>query len=207
MPTVTDPQLITRTEIAELSGVSLNAVNKSLEQKIAKAKRTHGRTLLAAQEAAALALIADVPLGMSIKLKKEVRNWVVHTGPKLADELELSPALRIAMTESAAEVARRAAEYVRLRDTYVDVDPGVMAGTPVIRGTRVPVRTLAQLLEGGEGREAIREDYPHIPEEAYEAAVLWARGNPRRGRPPAGGRGARVRRRRRRAEATRAGAG
>jgi uncharacterized protein (DUF433 family) len=72
---------------------------------------------------------------------------------------------------------------VRLRDRYVEVDPGKMSGAPVIRGTRVPVRTLAQLIEGGESRKALKEDYPHIPEEAYGVAVLWAKGNPRRGRP------------------------
>jgi len=53
----------------------------------------------------------------------------------------------------------------------------------VITGTRVPVRTIASLIEMGETREVLREDYPHVPEEAYPVAVLWARANPRRGRP------------------------
>jgi uncharacterized protein (DUF433 family) len=58
-----------------------------------------------------------------------------------------------------------------------------MGGEPVIRGTRVPVRTTT-LIEEGEPHEVLREDYPpHVPEEAYEVAVLWARENPRRGRP------------------------
>jgi uncharacterized protein (DUF433 family) len=59
----------------------------------------------------------------------------------------------------------------------------VMGGEPVITGTRVPVRTIASLIEMGETHEVLREDYPHIPEEAYPAAVLWAHANPRRGRP------------------------
>jgi uncharacterized protein (DUF433 family) len=175
--------LLTRNEIAEISGVSINAVNKALEQRVAKARRQRGRTLLAADEAAALALLSELPAGLSIKLKREVRNWIVKRNPARAEEFELSRALRIAMTENAADVAKRAFEYVRLRDRYVEVDPGKMGGTPVIRGTRVPVRTLAQLVEGGESRKALREDYPHIPEDAYDVAVLWAKGNPRRGRP------------------------
>ena len=81
----------------------------------------------------------------------------------------------------------KASDYVRLIDKYVEVDPDKMCGGPVIRGTRVPVRTLAQLVEGGESREALKEDYPHIPDEAYDIAVLWARGNPRRGRPSGSG--------------------
>jgi uncharacterized protein (DUF433 family) len=139
--------------------------------------------LLTADEAAALALLSELPISLSIKLKCEVRNWIVKRNPAKAEEFELSRVLRVAMTENAADVAKRAFDYVRLREKFVEVDPGRMGGTPVIRGTRVPVRTLAQLVEGGESPKALKEDYPHIPEEAYDVAVLWAKGNPRRGRP------------------------
>ncbi len=183
--------LLTRNEIAEITGVSINAVNKALEQRVAKARRQRRRTLLAADEAAALTLLSELPVNLSIKLKREVRDWIVKRSPAEAEEFELSRALRIAMTENAADVGKRAFDYVRLREKYIEAGPGKMGGTPVIRGTRVPVRTLAQLVEGGESREALREDFPHIPEEAFEVAVLWARGNPRRGR-PAGERGARL---------------
>jgi uncharacterized protein (DUF433 family) len=183
MASATANQLFTRNETAELSGVSVSAVNKALEQRIAKPRRSQGRTLLAAEEAAALALISQIPVRLSVKLKRELRDWIVNRSPRPAEELELSPALRIAMTDYASEVAERAAEYARLRDKYVEVDPRKLGGTPVIRGTRVPVRALAHFVEGGESREVLKEDYPHVPEEAYEVAVVWARGNPRRGRP------------------------
>lgn len=189
--TKTSP-LLTRNEIAELSGVSLGAVNKALEQRVTKARRQRGRTLLAADEAAALALLSELPIGLSIKVKREVRNWIVKRNPAKAEEFELSRALRVAMTENAADVAKRAFDYVRLREKYIETDPDKMGGTPVIRGTRVPVRTLAQLIEGGEDRAALRDDYPHIPQEAHEVAVLWARGNPRRGRPVGSSRASRA---------------
>jgi uncharacterized protein (DUF433 family) len=175
--------LLTRNEIAELSGVSINAVNKALEQRVAKARRQKGRTLLAADEAAALALLSELPISLSIKLKRQIRNWIVNRNPAQAEEFELSRALRIAMTENAADVAKRALDYVRLREKYVETNSAKLGGVPVIRGTRVPVRTLAQLVESGEARRALKEDYPHIPTEAYGVAVLWAKGNPRRGRP------------------------
>ncbi|HZV72675.1 MAG TPA: DUF433 domain-containing protein [Conexibacter sp.] len=74
------------------------------------------------------------------------------------------------------------AEYARLRGRYVERNPAIMGGEPVIRGTRVPVRTVAGLIEKGESREIMREDYPQVPEEAYAVAVRWARANPRRAR-------------------------
>jgi uncharacterized protein (DUF433 family)/predicted nucleotidyltransferase len=73
----------------------------------------------------------------------------------------------------------RGEEYARLRDQHIQRDPKIMGGEPVIRGTRVPVRTIAALIEDGESRDVLREDYPHVPEDAYEVAVLWARANPR----------------------------
>ena len=71
-------------------------------------------------------------------------------------------------------------EYARLRDRYVERNPAIMGGEPVIRGTRVPVRTVAGLMEQGEAPEIMREDYPQVPVEAYAVAVRWARENPRR---------------------------
>lgn len=198
----TQPHLFTRNETAEIGGVSVSAVNKALEQGIAKPRRSRGRTMLAAEEAVALALMSEIPIRLPVKLKRELRNWIVKGRPRPADELELSPALRVAMTEYAARVAERASEYVRLREKYVEIGSSRMGGVPVIQGTRVPVRTLAALIEGGESREALKEDYPHVPEEAYDVAVLWARGNPQRGRPAKGTRGsAGVRLSRRRATA------
>jgi uncharacterized protein (DUF433 family) len=87
------------------------------------------------------------------------------------------------MTKDVAQMIERAEYYTRLRDRYVERNPAVMGGEPVITGTRVPVRTIASLIEMGEKPEALREDYPQVPEEAYPVAVLWARTNPRRGRP------------------------
>lgn len=188
MPKKPTPPFLSRTEIAEISGVPLRAVDKAIEQRVAKGRRRRGRTMLVADEAAALALLSELPVPLSIKLKRELRNWIVNRDPAPSEEFELSKALRVAMTDSAVDVARRASEYTRQREKYIEIDPDKMGGVPVIRGTRVPVRTLAKLVEGGESRRALKEDYPHIPEEAYDIAVLWARGNPKRGRPAKRGR-------------------
>ena len=53
----------------------------------------------------------------------------------------------------------------------------------MIRDSRVSVHTLAERAAGGESRERLDEDLSHIPAEAREVAVQYARANPRRGRP------------------------
>lgn len=101
------------------------------------------------------------------------------------------------MASSSALLTRReAAEIGRVPLNAIDkaIEQGIvkpkrragrplMGGEPVITGTRVPVRTIASLVEMGETSEVLREDYPHIPQEAYTLAVQWAHANPRRGRP------------------------
>jgi uncharacterized protein (DUF433 family) len=44
-------------------------------------------------------------------------------------------------------------------------DPEVMHGTPVFRGTRVPVKTLFDYLEGGETLDDFLEGFPTVSRE------------------------------------------
>jgi uncharacterized protein (DUF433 family) len=41
-------------------------------------------------------------------------------------------------------------------------DPEIMHGQPVFRGTRVPVKTLFDYLEGGESLEGFLEGFPTV---------------------------------------------
>jgi uncharacterized protein (DUF433 family) len=41
-------------------------------------------------------------------------------------------------------------------------DPDILGGTPVFVGTRVPVRTLLDYLEGGESLDDFLEDFPTV---------------------------------------------
>jgi len=41
-------------------------------------------------------------------------------------------------------------------------DPEIMSGEPVFGGTRVPVKTLTDYLEGGETIDAFLDDFPSV---------------------------------------------
>lgn len=180
----TTSALLSRREAAEIGGLPLNAIDKAIEQGVLKPRRKGGRPLLPAHEVALLVLLRQIDVALPSKAKSRLRRWLAGLQPAtVGSELALSEALRIAMTEDAAKTIERAQSYACLRDRYIERNPAVMGGEPVISGTRVPVRTLAQLIEMGETQQTLREDYPHIPKEAYELSVLWAHANPRRGRP------------------------
>jgi uncharacterized protein (DUF433 family) len=65
----------------------------------------------------------------------------------------------------------------------VSVDPGVMGGRPVFRGTRVPIETVLASLEAGDTLELLREGWPFLTPAHIDAARVYLAVNPRRGRP------------------------
>jgi uncharacterized protein (DUF433 family) len=54
-------------------------------------------------------------------------------------------------------------------------DPEVMHGTPVFRGTRVPVQTLFEYLEGGDTLESFLEGFPTVRRELAVQALEEAK--------------------------------
>jgi uncharacterized protein (DUF433 family) len=54
-------------------------------------------------------------------------------------------------------------------------NPQILGGTPVFRGTRVPVQTLFDYLEGGETLEDFLEGFPTVSRELAVAALEEAK--------------------------------
>ena len=54
---------------------------------------------------------------------------------------------------------------------YIHSDPDILGGTPVIKGTRVPINRILFLLKDGYTLEAIQEDYPHIDIQTLSDAI------------------------------------
>ena len=53
--------------------------------------------------------------------------------------------------------------------------PDVLGGTPVFRGTRVPVQTLIDYLEAGDRLEDFLGDFPTVSREQAVAALQMAK--------------------------------
>lgn len=61
----------------------------------------------------------------------------------------------------------------QLRDR-IEVTPGVMNGKPCIRGTRIPVRMIVNLLAHGATFDEIFEDYPRLTRDDILACLLYS---------------------------------
>ena len=55
--------------------------------------------------------------------------------------------------------------------TRIEVNPRIMLGKPVIRGTRIPVELILRKLSEGATEEMLLEAYPHLTREDIRAAL------------------------------------
>lgn len=55
------------------------------------------------------------------------------------------------------------------------IDPEILGGIPVFRGTRVPFQNLLDYLEGGNNLDEFLDDFPTVTREAAIAALDQAR--------------------------------
>jgi uncharacterized protein (DUF433 family) len=56
----------------------------------------------------------------------------------------------------------------------IEINPKVMLGKPVIKGTRLPLEILIEKLAYGATFESLKEDYPFLHDEDIQAALLYA---------------------------------
>ena len=49
-----------------------------------------------------------------------------------------------------------------MKSSHIISDPDILGGTPVLKGTRVPVRIIFEHLEAGDSLEVFLEDFPSV---------------------------------------------
>ena len=65
----------------------------------------------------------------------------------------------------------------RTKDSFldrIDSDPDILHGKPRIKGTRIAVYMVVELIAAGETVQTILEDYPSLTEEDIQAALHYA---------------------------------
>jgi uncharacterized protein (DUF433 family) len=60
-------------------------------------------------------------------------------------------------------------------ESVVVSDPEILGGTPVFRGTRVPVDSLIDYLEGGDSLDVFLDNFPSVSREMAIAALEEAK--------------------------------
>jgi uncharacterized protein (DUF433 family) len=72
---------------------------------------------------------------------------------------------------------------LHLARSLVVTDPDILGGDSVFRGTRVPVHSIASMLEKGSTETDILKAYPRLTAQMVSLAPVYAQAYPIRGRP------------------------
>ena len=69
-------------------------------------------------------------------------------------------------------------------ENLIEINPKIMVGKPVIKGTRITVELILEKLAAGESFEVILSQHPHLSREEVSSAVRFALENIRHDFPP-----------------------
>jgi uncharacterized protein (DUF433 family) len=171
-------------EAAAVSGAPLAAIQKAITMRKIPARVTGTAKRRQLDETAllAFALVAALPASLRLSLGAAYQLLRQMASGSDASELVIGEVVRIDAGKALAAARRCLALYDRARQIIVS-NPAIMGGMPTIPGTRVTAQSILGRLEGGDSVESVLEDYPYLDRDAVEAAALYAKANPPRGRP------------------------
>jgi uncharacterized protein (DUF433 family) len=176
----------TPAQASAVTNLPLPAVHKLIERRLIRPRRRRtGRSIqrmLSREQVLYLRLEAE-----------GVRLLPLAARRAIAKKIESSPEIdAVILTEGSALIIQVKSVRMKLdqdlrrlqrAENMIVSDPEIMRGTPVYRGTRIPVGLIADMLIQGAKPEEILEGYPALDRESVELAPLYVQAFPRRGRP------------------------
>ncbi len=170
-------------EAAAVSGVSLATIQKAITARKIPAGAIGPAKRRKLDETALLAFALTDAMPEELRLSPGAAyEMLLRSEPGQGGQLAIGDLIRIDAGRALAKAKDRLGLYDRALEIMIS-DPGVMGGAPVIRGTRITAQSVLGRLEGGDSIETVLEDYPYLDRETVEAAALYAKANPPRGRP------------------------
>lgn len=182
-----DPnRLYTPAEAAAITGIKVKAVHNAIDKRIVEAATGAGRNRRMLTGDALLRLKLWHGVGTTLTGDRRKR---------LFEEIEAKPSAKTVRADDlllvdVAEARRRIAARTRdLDEAEADVHSvkgrytAIMGGEPVFKGTRIPVRMVAAMLDQGADEDEILDGYPSLTRRRLELSRIWAAAHPSRGRP------------------------
>ena len=176
----------TPAQASAVANLPLPAVHKLIERRLIRPRRLRTgrsiRRMLSREQVLYLRLEAEGVRLLPIAARRAIAKKI-ESSPEI-DTVILAegPALTIQVKSVRLELDQELRRLRRAENMIVS-DPEIMRGTPVYRGTRIPVELIADMLIQGAKSEEILEGYPALDRERVELAPLYVQAFPRHGRP------------------------
>ena len=176
----------TPAQAAAITGLPLTAVHKAIDSRLIRPRSTRSggsvRRLLTKEQLIYLQLEAEGLRLLPVETRREIAKSIERS-PK-ADLMAIGngTVLFVECKTARRKVEGQLKQLAHIEEMVVS-DPEIMRGTPVFKGTRIPVDLVADMLAQGATAEEILEGYPTLSKEKIAIAPLHMRAFPRRGRP------------------------
>jgi uncharacterized protein (DUF433 family) len=174
----------TPAEAAALSGVAVKAVHNAIDKRIVEFETQPSpkrvRRSLSMQDVLRLKLWYEV--GPILSQDRRQRLFAEIEQRPAAKRVKADGLVIVDVEEARKQIAERV-RALEAAEATVTRSRAVMGGEPIFKGTRIPVRLIAAMLDQGVSEAEILDGYPTLEARHFEVARIWAAANPRRGRP------------------------
>ncbi|WDF72489.1 DUF433 domain-containing protein [Novosphingobium sp. KACC 22771] len=177
-------RLFSPTEAAAVAGIAVKAVNNAIDKRIVVAVRNAGKTTRqrAVSSDGLLQLKLWSQIGGILSQERREKLFEAIMREPNASQVRADDLLIIDVAEARKQIAARTQELEEA-EAMIAQDKAVMGGEPLFKGTRIPVRLIASMLEDGVSEEEILAGYPKLTSRHLALAPIWVAAHPRRGRP------------------------
>jgi uncharacterized protein (DUF433 family) len=177
----TKPTLMTANEAASVTGVPLRQVHRIIDAGIlgTAVKQRDNARLLTPKGLVGLRLAHDT----ADMLTLQGRRAIVARSIRSPRPSMIRADMVVVDARPAARTVRSGLSLLAKARSVVSSSPDVLGGTPVFKGTRIPVHDIADMLANGDRPTAIVKAYPKLDAERVRLAVIYAQAYPPRGRP------------------------
>jgi uncharacterized protein (DUF433 family) len=176
----------TPAQAAAVTGLPLAAVHKAIDTRLIRPRsaRLRGsvRRLLTKEQLLYLQLEAEGLRLLPVGTRREIAESIQRSPKTDLIAIGNGKALFVEFKAARRKVEDQLKQLAHIQGMVVS-DPEIMRGTPVFKGTRIPVDLVADMLAQGTTAKEILEGYPTLSKEGIAIAPLYMRAFPRRGRP------------------------
>lgn len=176
----------TPAQAAAVTGLPLAAIHKAIDGRLIRPRVARSgatvRRLLTKEQLIFLQLEAEGLRLLPTEVRREIAASIERSSAMDLLAVGNGTALRVEVKPARRKVEVQLKKLTRIAQ-LVSRNKEIMRGTPVFKGTRIPVDLVADMLAQGATEEEILDGYPTLNSEKIRIAPLYVRAFPRRGRP------------------------
>ncbi len=176
----------TPAQAAAITGLPVAAVHKAIDSRLIRPRSARAgatvRRLLTKEQLIYLQLEAEGLRLLPVRTRREIADSIQRSPKTNVLAVGNGTVLFVEFKSARRKVESQLKQLAHIEEMVVS-NPEIMRGTPVFKGTRIPVDLVADMLAQGATVEEIIEGYPTLSKEKIAIAPLYMRAFPRRGRP------------------------